>query len=375
MIMIHLIQIIYYDSERAISITFSLRFDRFKLRFVTKFFDRKKIRLEKETWKFHVLEKLIIHIFKVFFIAMFWIVLEENMNSNSFVSFETIDSKDIFERYLNIRSFADIRRLIHKTRVHFFEDKTHLNKNDDLRNRMLFIQQMKTYMLLKYVISHANLTLIIYVFNRVIVLFHDFNKYKYSFEMLYLFWLTCIEITTFELKLVILNNSMINMKESIDKFIAMNLYLKIMNDEMKNIFRDKRTFNINFDYLFEYAIRFVTQIKKKLKKMKLCHNVHINKKQHSINAKKNIIKLAINIKKNEIYRSNRKSKKTLNLYFFELETLKNEVDKFNAKNINHQYIELMLEREDIQFDLSSFLIELNVDNDENEFLNINRVID
>jgi hypothetical protein len=139
MIMIHLIQITHYDSKRVVSITFSLRFDRFKLRFVTKFFDRKKIRLEKETWKFHVLEKLIIHIFKAFLIAMFWIVLEKNMNSNSFVSFETIDSKNTFERYLNIRSFADIRRLIHETRVRFFEDKTHLNKNDDLRNRMLFI--------------------------------------------------------------------------------------------------------------------------------------------------------------------------------------------------------------------------------------------
>jgi hypothetical protein len=87
------------------------------------------------------------------------------MNSNSFVSFETTDSKNTLERYLNIRSFADIRRLIHETRVRFFEDKTHLNKNDDLRNRMLFIQQMKTYMLLKYVILHANLTLIIYVFS------------------------------------------------------------------------------------------------------------------------------------------------------------------------------------------------------------------
>ncbi len=42
-------------------------------------------------------------------------------------------------------------------------------------------------MLLKYVISHANLTFIIYVFSRIIMLFHDFNKYKYNFEMLYMF--------------------------------------------------------------------------------------------------------------------------------------------------------------------------------------------
>jgi hypothetical protein len=187
MIMIHLIQITHYDSKRVISITFSLRFDRFKLRFVTKFFDRKKICFEKETRKFHVFEKLIIHIFKAFLITMFWIVLEKNINSNSFVSFETIDLKNTFEKYLNIRLFADIRRLIHETWVRFFEDKTHLNKNDDLRNRMFFIQQMKTYMLLKYVISHANLTFIIYVFSRIIMLFHDFNKYKYNFEMLYMF--------------------------------------------------------------------------------------------------------------------------------------------------------------------------------------------
>jgi hypothetical protein len=51
---------------------------------------------------------------------------------------------------------------------------------------------------------------------------------------------------------------MINIKNSIDKFIVMNLYLKIMNNEMKNILRDKQTFNINLDYLFEYAIRLVT---------------------------------------------------------------------------------------------------------------------
>jgi hypothetical protein len=104
---------------------------------------------------------------------------------------------------------------------------------------------------------------------------------------------------------------------------------------MKNILRNKQTFNINFDYLFEYATRLVTQMKKKLKKRKLCYNVHINKKQHSINAKKDIIKFANDIKKDEIYRSNRRSKKALNLYVLELETLKNEVDKFNAKNINH----------------------------------------
>ncbi len=109
------------------------------------------------------------------------------MNSNSFVSFETIDSKNTFEKNLNIQSFADIRRLIHETKVRFFEDKTHLNKNEDLRNHILFIQQMKTYMLLKYVISHANLTFIIYVFSQIIVLFHIFNKYKYNFEMLYMF--------------------------------------------------------------------------------------------------------------------------------------------------------------------------------------------
>jgi hypothetical protein len=108
--------------------------------------------------------------------------------------------------------------------------------------------------------------------------------------------------------------------------------------------------------------------------MKLCHNVHINKKQHSINAKKNIIKLANDIKKNEIYRLNRRSEKALNLYVFELETLKNEVDKFNVKNINHQYIELMIEKDEIQFNLSFFLIELNVNNDENDFLNINQII-
>ncbi len=90
---------------------------------------------------------------------------------------------------------------------------------------------------------------------------------------------------------------MINIKKSINKFIAMNLYSEIINDEIKNILRDKRTLNINLDYLFEYATRLVTQMKKKLKKMKLCHNVHINQKQNLINAKKNIIKLAIDIKK------------------------------------------------------------------------------
>jgi hypothetical protein len=56
------------------------------------------------------------------------------------------------------------------------------------------------------------------------------------------------------------------MKESINKFIAMNLYLKIINDEMKNILRNKRTFNINLDYLLEYVVQFITQIKQKLKK-------------------------------------------------------------------------------------------------------------
>ena len=118
-------------------------------------------------------------------------MINENMNSNSFIIIDSINNQDSFqdrlEKYLLIKLINHIQNLIHKTRVCFFEDSAHEFTNNELRNRMLFVQQVEIYMLLKYVISRENLRLITYVFIRSVVLFYNSIKYKYSFEMLYMF--------------------------------------------------------------------------------------------------------------------------------------------------------------------------------------------
>ncbi len=135
-------------------------------------------------------------------------------------------------------------------------------ENDELRNYILFCQHVKSYLWLKYVISRDDIDFLSFVFVKIVVLFHDLSKFNYQTKTLYMFWLINIDIIISNLKKIILTNSLINVSKLKNKFISMNLHLKLHNEYMKKIIRDKRILFINFEYLFKYNAKFANTIKR-----------------------------------------------------------------------------------------------------------------
>jgi hypothetical protein len=60
-------------------------------------------------------------------------------------------------------------------------------QNEKLRNHILYVQQIETYLLLKYVISRDDIDLLSRMFARIILLFHESKKFNYQMKTLYMF--------------------------------------------------------------------------------------------------------------------------------------------------------------------------------------------
>jgi hypothetical protein len=59
--------------------------------------------------------------------------------------------------------------------------------NEKLRNHILYVQQVETYLVLKYVIFRDDIDLLSRVFAQVILLFHESKKFNYQMKTLYMF--------------------------------------------------------------------------------------------------------------------------------------------------------------------------------------------
>ncbi len=135
---------------------------------------------------------------------------------------------------------------------------------------------MKTYLWLKYVISRDDIDFLSFTFVKIVVLFHESNKFNYQTKTLYMFWLISIDFISSNLKKIILTNSLINISRLKNKFILMNLHLKLHNEYMKKVIWDKRISFLNFKYLFEYNAKFASTIKRQFIWMKHFHHVFTN---------------------------------------------------------------------------------------------------
>jgi hypothetical protein len=149
-----------------------------------------------------------------------------------------------------------------------------------------------------------------------------------------MFWLmntnACIE----NLKKTIFVNFLINIQEKKNKFFFVDLHLKLLNEYVKKMMKDRRISFMNLEYLFEYNAKFVTVIRKQFIWMKRFHDVRVNIKHLIINEINDIIKLTQKLRKKMIYRETSRiflTNQVKNLFFLDDKIMKNSIEKFNKK--------------------------------------------
>jgi hypothetical protein len=231
-------------------IKFSLSFHN-NLRTHVEFWNRKKIRFDN--FEFHATQKFIIQNYKTRVVVIFWIVVQRQRSLHELKNLKTWINNAIASKLLNV---------IEKIRVFLVKFDLDQCKNDELRNHILFYQHVKSYLWLKYVISRDDIDFLSFAFVKIVVLFHDSSKFNYQTKTLYMFWLINIDVIFSNLKKIILTNSLINISKLKNKFISMNLHLKLHNEYIKKIIRDKRISFLNLEYLFEYNAKFASTIKR-----------------------------------------------------------------------------------------------------------------
>lgn len=113
-----------------------------------------------------------------------------------------------------------------------------------------FIQQMETYMSLKYAIKHADIGIIERIFARCCLLFHGSKKRKYASLSLYMTWLTHTAATSPELRTALLANGLVNLRGANDGWFEMDRLNEFFNLHMKNLMIDRRSSSQSPDQLF-----------------------------------------------------------------------------------------------------------------------------
>ncbi len=149
-----------------------------------------------------------------------------------------------------------------------------------------------------------------------------------------MFWLINTDVITSNLKKIILTNSLINVSRLKNKFISMNLHLKLHNEYMKKIIRDRRISFINLEYLFEYSVKFASTVRRQLIWMKHFHRVFTNIRHATIDQEDDLVKLIHELHKKMIYFSNHRlfsSNQIKNLFANDDRILRTSIEKFNRK--------------------------------------------
>jgi hypothetical protein len=180
-----------------------------------------------------------------------------------------------------------------------------------------------------------------------------------------MFWLININVIFSNLKKIILINSLINISRLKNKFISMNLHLKLHIKYMKRIIRNKRISFLNFEYLFEYNAKFASTIKRQFIWMKHFHHVFTNIRHATINQEDDFIKLTHELHKEMIYFSNRRffsSNQIKNLFANDDRVLKTSIKKFNRKlkHFIHSLAFNAKKNEDVRCELTKLLKDENL---------------
>ncbi len=145
-----------------------------------------------------------------------------------------------------------------------------------------------------------------------------------------------------------------------NKFISMNLHLKLHNEYMKKIIRNKRISFLNLEYLFEYNARFASTIRRQFIWMKHFHHVFTNIRYATIDQEDNLVKLIHELHKEMIYFSNRRlssSNQVKDLFANDDRVLKASIEKFNRKlkHVIHSFAFNAKKNENVHCELTKLL--------------------
>lgn len=152
---------------------------RSNLRNHAEYWDRKKVRPEK--WDFHATEELILQSYKARVIATLWSFVEENESARSELNL------DDFKNWISNASMFDLLKRIEQVRVYLLTLTKETRQHDELRNHVLYCQQVEAYQLLKHAISTGDIGLLPHAIARVAVMFHGCKKFNYQIETLFMF--------------------------------------------------------------------------------------------------------------------------------------------------------------------------------------------
>jgi hypothetical protein len=150
--MIEMLLIHHYDSTKSKKLI-----NRFYLKTHVEFWNRKKIRLNN--WDFHVAQKLILQSYKARIIIIFWIIHKQKNRIN-----ETNDELDRFKNWIDDVFVTNLLELMNEIREYLMSFKNLACLNEKLRNHILYVQQIETYLILKYVIFQNDIDLFSRIF-------------------------------------------------------------------------------------------------------------------------------------------------------------------------------------------------------------------
>ena len=214
------------------------------------FWGRKKCR--PKGWDFHATKELILQSCKARIVATLWSFVEREEQSASDI--------DGFKTWISTVPLSKLLEKIDEVRTRLFTVTAATAQDDELRNHVLFCQQVKSYWLLKHFIFSGDVGLLPHAIARAAVMFHGCRKFNYQTETLFMFWVTSTDASLDELKKAILANSLVSIQGKENKFIPLDLHLELHNGYMKKVMRDRQTSSIDIKQLFEYSSQFASTV-------------------------------------------------------------------------------------------------------------------
>ena len=126
--------------------------------------------------------------------------------------------------------------------------------DEEFINHIRFLQEMETYCTLKHATKHGDVGLIMRIIPRLCVYFNGGPAKNYAREMLYLFRLVSTDACTPTLRRAILRNGFVNKRGKSDSWMPIDLYVELLNLELKLIIYDRRNGTFGVDELFKDCI-------------------------------------------------------------------------------------------------------------------------
>ena len=205
------------------------------------FWTRKGI--SKANSDFYALEQLAIHSFQARVCALLWHRLAQSGLVRDFQDItEILATQDA-------KSFSQLLGSV----VNSYGIEARSTSDIELRNHILFLQHMQTYLLLKYAIKRADIGLVRRAIDRCCIYFHGSAQHKYAYEMLYLYRLISTSAASPQLQRAILANSLVNPRGAADGWFETDRLVELHNGTLKKLFKDRRGSAITLDYLFEHC--------------------------------------------------------------------------------------------------------------------------